>query len=177
MSPTGIRKDPVRGYNFLITLTDSASSLTTIVIGVLAAPQAGFSECSGLETTMQVEEYREGGRNDTVLKFPGRVSYAPIRLRRGAALTDDLWNWYYDFVQGKGKRRDGVIVLQDDQHNPIRSWQFTRGFPVKWVGPALNATSNAVAIEELEIVHEGLRMARGGGLVGAVQSLGRALGL
>ena len=177
MSPVGVRKDPVRGFNFLVTLTDSPSSLTTIIIGVLAAPPAGFSECSGLESSMQVEEYREGGRNDTVLKFPGRVSYANIRLRRGAALTDELWNWYYDFVQGKGKRRDGVIVLQDDRRNPVKTWQFTRGIPIKWIGPAMNATSNAVAIEELEIAHEGLKIAPGGGLAGAVQAVGRALGL
>src|SRR6185437_11910426 len=113
------------------------------------------------ETTMQVEEYREGGRNNTVLQFPTRVSYAHIRLRRGAALTDDLWNWYYDFVQGKGKRRDGVIVLQDEQHNPVKTWQFTRGMPVKWTGPVLNAGQATVAIEELEIAHEGLKISAG----------------
>ena len=155
---TAIRNDPFRGYNFLVTLTDSSSVLLTALSAIQNAVLAGFSECSGLEMDMDVEEYKEGGSNGTVLKFPTRVKYSNIRLRRGLTLEDNLWRWHYDFVQGKGKRRDGLIVLQDDLHIPVRVWSFSRGLPVKWVGPSLNAAESRVAIEELEIAHEGLKL-------------------
>lgn len=159
MSATDQRLDPVRVYNFLVTLVDSSSQMASVTLSIVLAPQAGFSECSGLELTMQPEEYREGGRNDAVLKFASRITWSTIRLKRGAALTDDLWNWHYGFVQGRGKRRDGIIVLQDDRHQPVRSWRFSRGLPIKWTGPAMNAGQNQVAIEEVEIAHEGLQLA------------------
>ena len=155
---TGIRNDPFRGYNFLVTLIDSSSSLLTVLSAIQNVALAGFSECSGLEMDLDVEEYKEGGSNGTILKFPTRVKYANIRLRRGLTSADNLWRWHYDFVEGKGKRRDGVIVLQDDLHIPARVWSFSRGLPVKWLGPTLNAAESRVAVEELEIAHEGLKL-------------------
>jgi phage tail-like protein len=79
-------------------------------------------------------------------------------LKRGIALSDDLFQWHYAFVQGNVQRRDGLIALQDEEHVPVKVWKFTRGLPVKWSGPAFNATQNQVAIEELEIAHEGLTL-------------------
>lgn len=158
LSGTGIRVDPVAGYNFLITLVDSSSVLTTVLTGIQNVVLGGFSECSGLEMSLDVEEHQEGGRNGTVLKFPTRVTWSNIRLRRGVALSDDLWNWHYGFVEGRGRRRDGIIVLQNDLHIPVKVWYFTRGLPVKWTGPSMDATQSQVAIEELEIAHEGLKL-------------------
>ncbi len=155
---TSVRVDPVGSYNFLITLVDSSSALTTVLAMIQNVALGGFSECSGLETTLEVEEYQEGGRNETVLKFPTRVNWTNLRLRRGVTLSDDLWNWYYSFVEGDGKRRDGVIVLQNDLHVPVKTWHFIRGLPVKWVGPTLDAAQSQIAIEELEIAHEGLKL-------------------
>lgn len=175
-----IRKDPVMSYNFVITLLDSSTAVATITASIGLAPQAGFSECSGLEMSMTPEEYKQGGQNGTVLKFPSRVTWANVRLKRGVAFTNDLWDWHYSFVEGRGKRRDGLITLQNDQHEAVRIWKFVRGLPIKWTGPTLNATQNQVAIEEIEIAHEGLKLlsAVGGklaeataGVVGAVQSL------
>ena len=176
------RRDPVGGWNFTVSLVDS-SSVTAVVVGAVAAltgPSTnGFSECSGLETSMTVEEYREGGRNDTVLRFPGRTSWSPIRLRRGVVANPELWKWYEGFLKGQGKRRDGVITLLDQLGMPVRVWRFHRGLPSKWSGPALHATQNAVAIEELEIVHEGIRP-EGGGVVsqiaGTMSSIASSLG-
>lgn len=125
----------------------------------------GFSECSGLEMSLDVEEYREGGANGTVRKFPTRVKWTNLRLRRGMANADDLWNWHYGFVEGKAKRRDGVVVLQNDLHVPVKVWSFTRGLPIKWTGPSLNAAQSQVAVEELEIGHEGLKLWTLGGAV------------
>jgi phage tail-like protein len=154
------RVDPVRGYNFAITLADSADLLAFVLTANNMKAAGGFSECSGLETTLDTEDYKEGGNNGKVLKFPTRVTWANLRLRRGVTFNDDLWRWHYDFAIGFGRRREGVIVLQDDAHKPLRVWTFTRGLPVKWVGPSLNASQSQVAVEEIEIAHEGLAMRR-----------------
>jgi phage tail-like protein len=152
------RVDPLRGYNFVVSLVDSSALLLSMSLGIGKSAAAGFSECSGLEATLEVEDYREGGNNGATLKFPTRVTWGTIKLKRGIALSDDLFNWHQDFVLGFGKRRDGVIILQDDQHQMVKTWSFQRGLPVKWTGPSLNATQSQVAVEELEIAHEGLSL-------------------
>ena len=116
----------------------------------------GFSECSGLEMSLQIEEFREGGNNGRLLKFPTRVTWSNITLKKGVGSGTALWDWHYGFTEGKGKRRDGVIVLLNDRHLPNNIWYFRRGLPVKYTGPSLNATQSSVAIESIEIAHEGL---------------------
>jgi phage tail-like protein len=148
--------NPVLSYNFLITFVDSSSVLATAVSAIQHVAMGGFSECSGLETSQKIDEYNEGGRNGAVLKFPGRVSWNNIVLKHGMTSNTDLWDWYYSFVEGRGKRRDGVIVLQNDLHLPVNIWNFKRGLPAKWTGPSMNASQNNVAIEAIEIAHEGL---------------------
>ena len=154
----GARQDPYRSFNFLITLVDSASSFGALLAPLQNAPLGGFSECSGLELAFDIEEYKEGGNNGTVLRFPTRAKWTNLRLKRGIALSDDLWNWHYGLVQGTVSRRDGVVTLQDEQQNPVKMWSFTRGLPVKWTGPSLNAMQSQVAVEEIEIAHEGLAL-------------------
>jgi phage tail-like protein len=151
----GQRDDPFGAYNFLITLIDSSSSSTTTQQG---SAIAGFSECSGLEVSIQTEDYQEGGNNNTTLKFPKHIAYTNIRLKRGITNSDDLWQWINDFIDGNGQRKDGTITLCDEQQQAVKAWHFTRGLPVKWTGPTLNATQSQLAIQELEIAHEGLRM-------------------
>ena len=158
MSSTGVRIDPVGAFNFLITLVDSTSALTATVSAIQSVALGGFSEASGLEMSLEVEEYKEGGRNDMVHKLPTRINWGNIRLKRGVTLSDDLWSWHYAFVEGRGKRRDGIIVLQNDLHLPVKTWHFTKGLPIKWTGPSLNAAQSQVAVEELEIAHEGMRL-------------------
>jgi len=118
----------------------------------------GFQECSGLETQLEVEEYKEGGLNDRVRKFPSRVTWSNIVLKSGIGFTDGLWNWHAAYMSGKGKRRDGIIVLENDLHVPLKMWQFTRGLPVRYSGPAFNAKASEVAIESIEIMHEGITL-------------------
>jgi len=175
-----IRSDPVLGYNFAVTLQDSSTAVATIAISLNLAPQAGFSECSGLEMTMTPEEYKQGGENRTVRKFPSRITWTNLKLRRGIAVSNDLWEWFYSFVEGRGKRRDGIISLRNDRQEAVRVWKFMRGLPIKYSGPSMNAGQGQVAIEEIEIAHEGIKMlsATGGKLVetvgnivGAIQSL------
>jgi len=172
----GQRLDPVMGYNFLITFVESSSLLASVLSGIQNVVLGGFSECTGLESALQIEDYNEGGNNIGALRFPTRIAWTNIRLKRGAALSDDLWKWHYSFLEGTGKRRDGVITLQNDRHEPVKVWYFTRGLPVKWTGPALNAMQSQLAVEELEIAHEGLKLyspgaTAAGAIGGAVKSL------
>ena len=153
-----IRVDPYRAFNFLITLVDSAGSAGSPLTAIAISPSGGFSECSGLEMSLDIEDYKEGGNNATILRFPTRVKWSNLRLKRGVALSDDLFLWHFAFTQGQVLRRDGVVTLQDEQQNPVKAWTFVRGLPIKWSGPSFNATQSQVAIEELEIAHEGLQL-------------------
>ena len=141
----------------------------------MPAPVAGFSECSGLEMSLDVEEYREGGYNGTVLKFPTRVKWSNLTLKKGIGLTTELWDWHYGFVEGTGKRRYGIIMLLNDLRLPNNIWYFRRGLPVKYTGPTMNATQNAVAIETIEIAHEGIYQVPAAGLGNAAVTSGIGL--
>lgn len=177
----GLRVNPVLGHNFAISLVDSSSPLalasTVGLSAIFDVAVGGFSECSGLEMTMQAEEYKEGGRNGAVLKFPSRVTWTPLTLKRGVAIGTDLWDWFYGFVEGSGRRRDGVITLLDERGGANRVWFFRRGLPTKYTGPSLNAAQNNVALEAIEITHEGLYQVPGiGPIVAGVGSLAGMVG-
>jgi phage tail-like protein len=152
------RFDPLPNYNFLITLFDSGGLLGGAVSAAAGLVLGGFSECRGLESGLEVETYLEGGVNDRVLRFPTRMTYPNLTLTRGVGLSESLWLWHQEFQQGRGTRRDGLIILQDTQKIPIKTWSFTNGLPVKWSGPAFNAGESAAAIESLEIAHEKLEL-------------------
>jgi phage tail-like protein len=155
-----VRADPVLNHNFLVSLIDTSSSLdAALSIGMSAifdVALGGFSECSGLEMTMKTEDYKEGGDNGGVRRFANRVEWSNITLKKGLGTHTALWDWHYGFVVGRGQRRDGLIVLLDSAHLPNAVWMFTKGLPVKYTGPAMNGTQNSVAIEALEIAHEGV---------------------
>lgn len=179
LSQTVLRGDPVLNHNFVISLLDTSSTLGLLgsiaMSAIFDVALGGFSECSGLEMSLQVEEYKEGGNNGQLLKFPTRVTWSNITLKKGISAGTALWDWHYGFVEGRGKRRDGVIVLLTDLHVPNNIWYFRRGLPLKYTGPTLNATQNNVAIEALEIAHEGIYqvpfVGLGAAAVGAVASL------
>jgi phage tail-like protein len=165
----GLRLDPLLSYNFLITLIDTSSSLAMSVLktAVFDVALGGFTECTGLEMSMDVEEYREGGRNGESLQFPKGVRWSKITLKKGMGAGTTLWDWHYGFVTGTGKRRDGLIVLLNDLHLPAHIWQFRRGLPTRYSGPTLNAAQTAVAIESIEITHEGIYQVPGVGYAAA----------
>lgn len=172
----GIRTDPLLAHNFTINLVNTSSTMALVTSAALSAVAdvalGGFSQCRGLELSLEVEEYKEGGRNDAPLKFPTRANWAPIVLEKGVGAGTALWDWHYDFALGKGTRRDGVITLLDDLHLPSHIWWFKRGLPTRYTGPKLDAKENAVAIESLEIVHEGLYQVPYVGLAGAAVNVG-----
>lgn len=184
------RADPLLGFNFQVSVTDSQPAASSALAGIsisLSGSQAtaGFSEISGLEATMDVESYDAGGANGGALKFPGRVKWSNLVLKRGVIAqrpvsdTSDFWTWLQGFLDGQGVRKDGVITLMDESGAPALAWSWRRGLPLKWTGATMNAQQSQVAIEQLEIVHEGLTMVTGGspGLVtvGAAAALGSLL--
>jgi len=176
------RQDPPGAFNFAISLMDSASStgaaITTIAINTLTDNiDAGFNECSGLEMTLQVEEYQEGGNNGTVLKFPTRMQWGKLVMKKGIVKNTELWDWVYGFSEGKVVRKDGLITLLGEKGLAHTVWKFKRGLPVKYSGPQLNAQHNAVAFESIEIEHEGLELLSGAsGLASAVSGAAEAIG-
>jgi phage tail-like protein len=178
LNSAGIRTDPLLNHNFVISLIDTSSTLGLLISAVLSAigdvAVGGFTECTGLEMSLKIEEYNEGGRNGGALRFPTRVNWSNITLKTGVGLSTALWDWHYGFVQGTGRRRDGTIALLNELRVPMTIWYFSRGLPVKYSGPALNATENKVAIESIEIAHEGiyqLPFAAAGAAAGAAVSI------
>jgi phage tail-like protein len=155
-----LRSDPLLNHNFVVSLLDTSSTLAAIGSAALSAVSdvllGGFAECSGLEASLKLEEYSEGGNNGAVLKFPGRMSWGNLTFKKGLGASAALWDWSYGFAIGRGRRRDGVVVVLTEQHLPSVIWYFRRGLPLKYSGPALNATQNSVAIESIEVAHEGL---------------------
>jgi phage tail-like protein len=144
--PDGKRNDPYGQFNFLIEID-----------GVV---KGGFSEVSGLTTDSDIIEYREGNEGQgTTRKLPGLVKYDNIVLKRGWTKDRSLWNWRKQVIDGKTQRASGAIVLLDEARQPALRWEFREGWPSKWEGPALNGKSSEVAIESLEIAHEGLVLA------------------
>jgi phage tail-like protein len=147
-------------FNFRITLNRSDGSSPPLGDG-------GFQECNGLQIEMDVQELQEGGRNDGVVKQIGRGKYTNIVLKRGmlfpegGTIANELWSWIQDVLSGVRPvaRYDGVIeVLSADGNATVATWVFDRGLPAKISGPQLNAKTGDIAIEELTIAHEGLRL-------------------
>jgi len=140
------RVDPYGNFNFRVEIDD-------VVV-------ASFSEVFGLTVEVDVIEYREGTDVPlTVRKVPGLIHYSDIVLKRGITQDMSLWNWINSVLKGTVQRASGAIVLQDAMHNDVLRWNFVNGWPRKWEGPHLGAKSSEVAIETLEIAHEGLVLA------------------
>jgi len=142
---TGQRNDPYSAFNFLVE-----------VEGVTVA---GFSECSGLVAETEVIDYRTGKEDITRRRLPGLKKFNNIVLKRGFTNSRELWNWRKAVMDGKTQRQAGSVVLLDEARKPALRWNFREGWPSKLEGPTLNAKNNEVAIETMEIIHEGLEMA------------------
>jgi phage tail-like protein len=146
MAQTGQRVDPFRNFNFLVELDGIA--------------QASFTDCSGLSTTTEVIENREGGDNVTVRKLPGKTSYDNISLKWGLTSSTELWDWRQQIIDGNVVRKNGSIVVFDlDNSTEVARWNFVRAWPTKWEGPTFSAKGNDIAIDTLVLAHEGLTRA------------------
>lgn len=142
--PTSSRRDPFHGFNFRVEIDGVAV--------------AAFTECTGLSSETEVVEYREGG-DFRVRKLPGLTKYSNIVLKRGITADRTLWEWRQQIVSGRVERRSGSVIVLDAERQDVARWNFVEAWPAKWVGPDLNAQSSEVAIETLELAHEGLEWA------------------
>jgi phage tail-like protein len=139
---TGQIKDPYNNYDFLVEID--------------GITRAAFHEASGFESTIDVIEHREGGDNPTLRKLPGMTKYSNIQLKWGIADDHDLYDWHNQAIQGNIQRRNGSIVLRNRRGDEVVRWNFVRAWPSKYTAPTFNAEGNDVAIEMIELAHEGL---------------------
>lgn len=132
------------------------SSRFAVQVRLEGEPIAGFSEVTGLQVEVEVEEYREGGRNDHVHQFAGKVRY-PTRLvlKHGFIDSRALWEWQNKSIQGQVERKNLSLVLHDREGTARATWEVKEAYPVKWSGPDFRANAAEVALETLELVHRG----------------------
>lgn len=138
-----VRSDPYQSFNFLVEIQG-------LIVG-------GFSEVSGIQAETEVEEVREGGVNDYVHRLPKVTRYPNVVFKRGITDSDVLWNWHQDVINGNIVRLTVFVILRDALGSERWRWSFNEAYPIKWVGPDLKADSNAVAIESLELAHNGFK--------------------
>lgn len=142
---TAQRDDPYQHYNFLVEID--------------GVQRAGFSEVGGLNTETDVIDYREGSDLSlNVRKLTGLRKYTAVSLKRGYTQNTELWLWRKDIINGIVKRRTIDIVLRSEDQQEVLRWRVKEGFISKWTGPVLNAKTNEVAIEEIEIQNEGIEL-------------------
>ena len=144
------RDDPYCGLNFEVVINGVSDDGHAI--------RGSFAEVTGLDVTITPIEYRNGSEDTTVRKLPGLRKYSNIILKRGIIGDLTFWNWIKAVSQGNVLRANGTITLLDESRQEVMRWTFRRGWPCKWVGPTLNAKGNEIAIETLEICHEGLEI-------------------
>lgn len=116
----------------------------------------GFSEVTGFDASIDVMEYREGDMIQTPLKLPGLKKYGNVTLKKGVVDTKALYDWLSEGVTGEVHRTTLTITLLDATEQAAASWRVINAWPVKYTAPDFNATSSEVAVETLEIAHEGM---------------------
>ncbi|NEO72504.1 phage tail protein [Moorena sp. SIO3H5] len=136
------RVDPYKNYRFLMEID-----------GIV---QAGFSECSGFGSEVEIVEYREGGDDATVRKLRGKASYPDISLKWGITDSRELYDWHLAAVNGQIERKNGSIILLDDTGQEKVRWNFFKAWASKYEAPSLDAKGSDVAIDTLTVTCERL---------------------
>ncbi|MDE7063824.1 MAG: phage tail protein [Lachnospiraceae bacterium] len=116
----------------------------------------GFSEASGFDASIDVIEYREGDMVQTPMKLPGLKKYGNITLKQGVGDSMVMYEWMIAGVEGEVERKTITITVLDETETATASWQVINAWPTKYTAPDFNATSSEVAIESIEIAHEGM---------------------
>jgi phage tail-like protein len=118
-----------------------------------------FQECSGLSSENEVVEYKASGQNGEYIikKLPGRPQWGNITLKRGVTADMQMWRWRQIIELGEidFARKNGTLTMYNTKGNAVARWNFTNAWPAKITGPSADATTNSVAVEELELAHEG----------------------
>jgi phage tail-like protein len=132
---------------------------------------AAFSECSGLDMSVDVLEQPEGGLNEYIHKFPGRTRWSNVTLKRGISVNDALFNWYMDtlksFNAGNGVKLKNVTITLYSISSSVnmetvktKMFHLSNAFPVKWTGPNFKTDEAAFAVETLELAHHGITVSK-----------------
>lgn len=144
------RDDPYPGHNFQVVvqgISDDGASIS-----------GAFTEISGLETEINAIEYRNGNEDITVRKIPGLKTFTNLTCKRGSTGDVEFWNWVQSALDGDVQRREGSILLMDENQNEVMRWNFSRGWANKYTGPSFNAANNEIAMETVEICVEELSL-------------------
>lgn len=144
---TGERSDPYLGFRFLV-------EIDALIV-------AGFSSVSGLEVSLETEDYEEGGVNSYTHSLPTRFEYPNLELERGLTESDDLIGWIQHVRNGDVDRQNVRVVLLDSEGVETWGWEVREAYPVGWSGPDLRGDQSEVAIERLELTHRGLSKMEG----------------
>lgn len=136
------RRDPYRNFRFRIEIE--------------GIQQAGFSDVSGYDASIDVVEYREGNQVTTVSKLPGLTKYGNITLKWGVTDSMDLYDWMNSCIQGTVSRKTVTIIALNEEGSDVATWQVIEAWPTKYSAPDFKGTGNEVAIESLELAHEGM---------------------
>ncbi|GAF48253.1 phage tail protein [Rhodococcus wratislaviensis] len=137
------RIDPFRTFNFRLEIDN--------------VPVAAFSDVTGLQSDGDAADYRTGMDIPlTNRKLPGLRKFGPIALKRGMVKDTTLWDWYTNIATGKPDRRNGTVILMDEQRNDVLRWHFENAWPNKMQASEFKAGGNEVAIETIELIVEGI---------------------
>lgn len=135
-----------------------AQSIHRFYLQIDGVNLAIFMEISGLQVETDTFEYIEGGNNGFVHKLPGQTRVGNLTFKRGLVATNELFNWYMQVAAGKIERRNLSVIIYTYGGEELRRWNFFNAYPVRWIGPSLNAEATDAAIESVEIAHAGMQL-------------------
>lgn len=138
----GERNDPYRNFRFRVEIE--------------GLEQAGFSEVAGFDVSFDVVQYREGNEVITTRKLPGLARYGNITLKWGSTESMELYEWVQECLEGTIERKTVTIIAIDDEGGDVATWQVIEAWPVRYTAPGFNGSGAEVAIELLELAHEGM---------------------
>jgi phage tail-like protein len=145
MADSGDRNDPLTSFLFGLKIPDLGLDYSD--------GTAFFKSCSGLSVETEVQDFPEGGVTTFQRKVIAMRKFKNLVLKQGFTGDRKLWHWRHH-----PKRVDGSVYQLGPDMQPVCRWDFKRGYPQKWEGPELDASKSDLAIETIEIAHEGIEM-------------------
>lgn len=140
--------DPFANYNF--------------VVEIGGIQTAGFKEVTGLDSKIEVIDYREGGETMfPVRKLPGKVTYSNIVLKVGVTTSTELFDWHQQWVKSEttaARKNLSIVLRHRNGDTEVRRWTIREAWPANYMGPTFNAEAHEVAIQTLELAHEGINL-------------------
>ena len=142
---------PFTAFNFAVEIKVDGVAMQVV--------DAAFSECDGLEMTMDVKTIREGGNNGKQIRLTGPMNFGQLTLKRGMTDNLDLWKWASTMLTNRALRADAEVVLfAADGETERARFLLSRCMPVKIKAPAMNAKDGTIAIEEMQLAYESLTL-------------------